>query len=112
MRNLPDSLNAKALARLLSPLIQKSETTILRDISRKPTSLPAPEICSGKKIWWTEAVLEWRPSSLRVSARRSLGEDCKETRPVHYPPQVPSLADMLLAVSPTAKNGSIFGGKS
>ena len=112
MNNFPYTLNAKALARLLSLITYKTEKTILRDISRKPQSLPPNEVCGGKKIWCTEVVFEWLPSSLRESARRSLCEEYKETKQAHCPPQIPSLADMLLAASPSAKNVRAAGSKS
>lgn len=103
MRNLPQTLKAKSLAKLLSPIFQKSEKTIIRDISRNPKFLPPFEIIGGKKIWCTENVLEWLPSSLRAFACRSLAEDFKEHKQVYYPPPILSTADMLLAGTPTTK---------
>ncbi|MDD4977684.1 MAG: hypothetical protein PHI29_03525 [Gallionella sp.] len=112
MNNFPYTLNAKALARLLSLITYKTEKTILRDISRKPQSLPPHEICGGKKIWCTEVVLDWLPSTLRAFARHSLSEEYKETKQVRYPPPIPLLADMLLAGSPSAKSVRVVGGES
>ena len=54
------TLNGRALARLLSPLLYKSEQTIYRDISRRPHTLPPPSRQTGRtKIWILEDVYRW-----------------------------------------------------
>ena len=91
--SLPPTLNARSLAKLLAPLLYKSESTILRDISRNPLSLPPPIRKSGKrKIWDTNEVLAWLFPNIGVVARDLQGKTEKL-------PEVPSLSEMLSMLS-------------
>lgn len=83
MNNLPPSLDARALAKLLAPLVYKSESTILKDINRRPWTLPPSVMRAGKKIWLKPAVLEWWT-----------GE-----KAVIYPPELQSLGAALMSAS-------------
>ena len=59
-KKAPKTLNGRALARLLAPLLFKSEKTIYRDISRRPGTLPPPTRQTGRtKIWVDEDVYRW-----------------------------------------------------
>lgn len=56
----PKTLNARGLARLLAPLLFKAESTIYRDISRRPHTLCPPSLISGRtKIWIVDDVYRW-----------------------------------------------------
>lgn len=78
MSNPPLTLNARGLARLLSPLIHKTEETILRDLSRSPQSFP--------------------PALRRALAREF--EDKKEKKQAaNQPPEMRSIAAELMEVS-------------
>lgn len=70
-----DTLDARALARLLAPLLYLSESTILRDISRKPQSLPAPVQVGGRKIWVVEDVVDFYPPPIGAAMRRAIARE-------------------------------------
>jgi len=56
----PKTLNGRALAAMLAPLLYKTENTIYRDISRRPQTLPPPSRKSGRtKIWVDVDVYRW-----------------------------------------------------
>ena len=101
MSTLPLTLDAKALARLLSPIIYKSESTILRDVSRRPESLPPFEELGGvdgKKIYETQVVIDFYPPGVGASIRRALEREweTKEGKRKGAPPPLQSLVDILL----------------
>jgi hypothetical protein len=111
MSNPPLTLDAKALARLLSPIIYKSENTILRDVSRRPESLPPFEELGGpggKKIFETQVVIDFYPPGIGVAIRRSLerewgdkDEKSKRVSTNRLPP-LRTLAEDLMAASASA----------
>lgn len=98
----PLTLDGRGLARILAPLIHRTEATILRDISRNPQSLPPSEKCAGKNIWVVEEVIKWLPPALGAVLRCSLArefdnQDIKERNipAANLPPAMRSLADEL-----------------
>lgn len=98
MSNLPCTLDAKGLAALL----HKSESTILRDVSRSPGSLP-PFIKAGKKtIWLTQVVFDWLSgkSSEQVTIKIEIGSSTMVVGQKNRPPiMMPSLAEMMMSAS-------------
>lgn len=55
MMTLPITLDAKAL----SALLFKSESSILRDVSRNPKALPPFSKPGKKPIWLSQVVVDW-----------------------------------------------------
>lgn len=115
MSNLPLTLDAKALARLLSPLIYQSEHTILRNVSRCPKSLlPFEEVggAGGKKIFETQQVIAFYPPGIGAAIRRTLDrewekkegkiEDISAAKARPAPPAMQSLAEILMPASASA----------
>jgi hypothetical protein len=88
------TLDRHGLARLLAPIIYKSESSILRDISRNPKSLPRPDKKSGRtKIWFTQNVYHWIFPSLFQRIEDKLTNSA---------PGITSLAESLLSISADA----------
>lgn len=73
-----DTLDAGALARLLAPLLYLSESTILRNISRQPDSLPPPVILAGRKIWLVDVVVDFYPPGIGAAIRRAVAREFQE----------------------------------
>lgn len=99
---LPHTLDAAGLARLL----HLSESTILRDVTRKPESLPPFITVRKKKIWVTLVVLDW----IKSKCNRQFDVDLRQlissqTSPCK--PSMPSLGEMLEA----ANNSTLKRGK-
>ncbi len=104
--SIPSTLDAMGLARLLSPIIYKSDKTILRDFSRRPKSLPPFEVCGGKKIFETEKVIDFYPPGIGAAIRRALenkwdGSEAKKEKisSVSRPPLIRSIAEDLMAAT-------------
>lgn len=97
MSNLPCTLDAKGLAALL----HKSESTILRDVTRSPGSLP-PFIKVGKKtIWFTQVVFDWLSgkSSEPITIKIEIGSLVTSVGQKNRLPAMPSLAEMMMPAS-------------
>lgn len=97
MSNLPCTLDAQGLAVLL----HKSVSTILRDVTRNPKSLP-PFIRVGKKaIWLTQVVFDWLAgkSSEPVTIKIEIGSSAASAGQKNRPPMMPSLAEMMMSAS-------------
>jgi hypothetical protein len=93
MSYLPPTLDAKALASLL----YRSETTIIRDVTRRPHTLP-PFIRQGKKpIWITSVVVDWLLA--RLSEPIDIDPRSIFATQVAAPPAMPSLAEMMMSAS-------------
>lgn len=91
----PPTLDAKGLAALLF----KSETTILRDVTRSPENLP-PFVKVGKNtIWITEVVWNWLAgkSSKPITIIIEIGSSTTSQK--NCPPVMPSLAEMMMSAS-------------
>ncbi len=109
MRKIPLTLDARSLARLLSPLIYKGEKTILRDLTRsQKKSLPPFEILGGlggKKIFDTQRVIDFYPADIGAAIRRALVLEYEnktvETPVVNSFPELRSLAEDLLVAATT-----------
>lgn len=101
MNNPPFTLDKRALARLLSPILYKCESTLVRDIDRNPDQFPAWERVCGKKIFETQTVLDFYPSGVAAAIRRSLEKELgsKMSKPKPKPPLARSLAEDLMAAS-------------
>lgn len=107
MRNIPlnldETLDARGLARLLAPLLHKSEATILRDISRTPKLLPPSEECAGKKLWVVGKVVDWLPPGLGAALRRTIARENEfqqeKVQTANQPPPMKSIADELMAIA-------------
>ena len=103
--HLPLTLNLQALARLLSPVLYKSEKTILRDVTRRPASLPPfTEIGGkgGKKIFEVETVINFYPAGIRAAISLELQRQychCQIKKTATRPPLKRSLAEDLLAAA-------------
>lgn len=92
MNNLPPILDKIALAKFLAPLLYRAESTILKDIDRRPETLPPPEdfkYVGAKKLWITEKVVDWLPPGIAAAIRRAV------KIPTIQPPKLLSLADEL-----------------
>lgn len=97
MSNLPCTLDAKGLAALL----HKSESTILRDVTRSPENLP-PFVKVGKNtIWITEVVWNWLAgkSSEPISIKIEIGSSAASVGQKNRLPAMPSLAEMMMSAS-------------
>lgn len=95
-----DTLDARALARLLAPLLYLSEATILRDISRRPESLPLPLQVDGRKIWVVDKVVAFYPPDIGAAIRRAIAREFQDeisAKPKVYLPAMRSLAEDLAA---------------
>ena len=96
---LPPTLDADGLGRLL----YLSPATILRDISRRPDSLPPFITIRKKKVWVTLIVIEWMVNQ----SNRPIDVDLRclvQSQVAEQKPNIPSLADMLEAANaPTQK---------
>jgi hypothetical protein len=109
MNNPPLTLDKRALARLLSPILYKCESTLLRDIDRSPELFPHWEKICGKKIFQTDSVVAFYPPGVGAAIRRARerGLDGKEgkskvVQPVKNkprPPMMRSLAEDLMAAT-------------
>lgn len=115
MSNLPLTLDTKALARLLSPIIYKSESTLIRDVSRRPESLPPFEELGGKggkKIYETQQVIAFYPPGIGASIRRALEREWEKkegkiaeisaAKAKPAPPAIQSFAEILMPASASA----------
>lgn len=94
--SLPYTLDAKGLVALL----HKKESTILKDVTRNPGSLP-PFIKVGKKtIWLTQVVFDWlagkssEPVVIKIEIGGSLAASVGQK---NRPPMMPSWAEMMPA---------------
>jgi hypothetical protein len=87
--SLPDTLDGAGLARLL----HLSEATVLRDVSRRPDSLPPFIMVRKKKIWITLVVLDW----LSKKSSRPIDVDLKAllVPRQNVAPALPSWEEML-----------------
>lgn len=95
----PPTLDAKGLAALL----YKSEKTILRDVTRSPENLP-PFIKVGKgTIWITEVVWNWLAGRSSKSLKIEISFTPTSMPPANRPPAIPSIAEMLLSASGSAR---------
>lgn len=97
MNNLPPTIDARGLAALL----YKSKSTILRDVSRNPQSLP-PFIKVGKgTIWLTQVVLAWlaEKSSEAITIKIEFCLQPTSTTARSAPPVMRSLAEELMVAS-------------
>lgn len=108
MSNRILTLDSKALARLLSPIIYKCESTLLRDFDRVPELFPPFDRPYGKKIYETQQVIDFYPPRIGAAIRRALerawdgnGEAGKKERisPANRPPMMRSIAEELMVVS-------------
>lgn len=101
----PLTLDAKGLATLL----HKSESTILRDVTRCPQSLP-PSFKSGKKtLWFRQVAIAWMAAKsnelVKFDLTQILAQIVASAIPVpapatpSRPPPMPSIAEMLLSAS-------------
>jgi hypothetical protein len=108
MSKIPLTLDARALARLLSPIIYKSVNTILRDITRRPESLPPFEELGkhgGKKIYDTQKVIYFYPPGIGAAIRRALErewerkEEAEKIAAVKSLPKTRSIAEELMMAS-------------
>jgi hypothetical protein len=97
---MPDTLTLKSFAKVASPIILKTEKTILRDLSRYPDSYPELEkIGSGKrKIFVIQKILDFYPphiSALFLSALKRLYENKTIGISIINLPMMKPLADDL-----------------
>lgn len=95
--SLPCTLDAAGLAALL----HKSESTILRDVTRNPKSLP-PFIKVGKKtIWLTQVVFDWLSGKFSepVTIKIEIGSSAASVGQKNRLPAMPSLAEMMMSAS-------------
>ncbi|MHB1619835.1 MAG: hypothetical protein ACYCTY_07635 [Sulfuricella sp.] len=93
MSNLPDTLDAKALARLL----YKSEKTILRDVSRRPETLP-PFTRQGKKpIWITQVFFQWLVEGANAPIKIEICFSTTLASQLNHPPVMLSIAESLMS---------------
>lgn len=95
-----DTLDAQALARLLAPLLYLKEVTILRDLSRKPQSLPPPVQINSGKIWVVDDVVDFYPPAFGAAIRRAIAREFQDqisSRPAVDLPAMRSIADDLAA---------------
>lgn len=95
-----DTLDARALARLLAPLLYLSEATVLRDLSRKPQSLPPPVQINGRKIWVVDDVVDFYPPAIGAAIRRAIAREFQDeisAKPRVNLPAARSLAEDLAA---------------
>ncbi len=108
MSKIPLTLDRKTLARLLSPLLYKCESTLLRDISRRKKSFPPFEELEGcrKKIFDTQKVINFYPPGIGAAIRRALERECehfesniKNTSELNRPPIIKSIGEELMATS-------------
>lgn len=99
MSNQPVTLDAHALAKLLAPILYKSQETILRNIARAPDSLPPFVILGGKKLWFVQTVQEWLAGGACGESKQIvIVLDLKSsTASANCPPAIPSFAEMMLA---------------
>ena len=115
LTHLPLTLDINALARLLSPIIYLSISTIARNVTRCPESLPPFEELGGKggkKIYVTQVVIDFYPPGIGASIRRALEREWEKkegrreeisaanVRPA--PPAMQSLAEILMPPSASA----------
>lgn len=87
---LPPTLDAAGLARLL----HLSEATVLRDVSRRPNTLPPFIVLKKKKIWITIVVINW----LAENSSRPIDVDLLRALVAPRPnvaPALPSWEEML-----------------
>jgi len=111
LTTLPITLNARGLASLLAPCIDRSEVTILRDISRRPDSLPHPEKYGGaKKTWDTKVVLDWLPAGVRAAIIRQFVNKNGEIQKTNQPPRIKSIAVELELANSAAMSQKIASG--
>jgi hypothetical protein len=92
MNDLPPILDKTALAKFLSPLLYRGVSTIIKDIDRRPESLPPPEdfkYSGAKKLWVTEKVIDWLPPGIAAAIRRAV-----KVKTIQ-PPRLLSIADEL-----------------
>lgn len=95
-----DTLDARALAQLLAPLLYISAATIMRDISRRPESLPRPFGINGRKIWAVEDVVDFYPPAIGAAIRRAIAREFQDelsASPRISPPAMRPLAEDLAA---------------
>lgn len=94
---LPITIGARGLASLLAPYIDRTEETILRDISRSPDSLPESELYGGaRKIWDTKKVLDWLPAGVRAAIIREFANKNGGIPKTNQPPPMKSIAENLV----------------
>lgn len=103
MNNLPLTLDKRALARLLSPIIYKCESTLIRDFDRSPDLFPQFERLGGKKIFETQKVIDFYPPGIGAAIRRALERELKIVQAVNKPrpPVMGTLAEDLMAANRT-----------
>lgn len=108
MSNIPLTLDARSMARLLSPIIYKSMSTILRDITRRPQSLPPFEELGGvggKKIFEMKKVIDFYPPGIGAAIRRALErewdrqEEIEKIAVARSLPKAKSIAEELMMAS-------------
>lgn len=93
MSCLPPTLDAKALAALL----YRAESTIIRDVTRRPHTLP-PFIRQGKKpIWITSVVVDWMLA--RLSEPIDIDPRSVFSSRAAAPPAMPPLAEMMMSAT-------------
>lgn len=109
MNHLPPTLDARGLAILLAPILHKKTSTLLRDISRRPATLPPSEIRGGKKIWFVQVVQEWLAGGEHKQIVIVLDIKSSSASSVNLPPAIQSTAEMLMAIPKPAKNGKKNG---
>jgi len=90
------TMRSRGMASLLAPYIYRTEDTIIRDILRRPFSLPEPELYGGtKKIWDTQKVLDWLPPGVRAAIIREFTNKNGEVQKANQPPPIKTLAEEL-----------------
>lgn len=101
MNNLPLTLDKRALAKLLSPILYKCESTLYRDIDRSPELFPAWELAAGKKIFETKKVIDFYPPGVGAAIKRTLERELGRVQEVNKPkpPLRRSLAEDLMAAA-------------